>query len=114
MAVTNYVCGMPKAEIIKIFSIGMDTLNRWIRKYKNTGRVEAEKQTKHRKRKFSDEQLVEFIEKNPSAILKNISEHFSVCHQSVHKRFKLIGMTRKKRHFYTKKGMDQKEQSSTR
>lgn len=94
-AVTNYVCGMPKAEIIKIFSIGMDTLNGW-------------------KRKFSDEQLVEFIEKNPLAFLKDIAEHFSVCHQSIHKRFKLIGMKRKKRHFYTKKWMNQKEQSSTR
>jgi transposase len=32
--VKNYSDGMQQQDIIRNFSIGMDTLNRWIRKYR--------------------------------------------------------------------------------
>jgi transposase len=45
---------LSKEDIVNIFAIGLDTLNRWIRKYKKIGSVEPEKQTKFREIKFRD------------------------------------------------------------
>ncbi len=42
-----YESGDPKKEIVNIFVTGMDTLNRWIRKYKETGSIEPCKMTKY-------------------------------------------------------------------
>ena len=46
--IKSYEAGMPEEEIINIFIIGLDALNRWIRKYKETGSVEPYKRTKYR------------------------------------------------------------------
>ena len=92
-----YESGISKGEILNIFIISLDTLNRWIRKYKETGSVEPCKRTKYRERKFSDEALLEDVLKNPSATLEERAMLFSVKHQSVYARMKALGITRKKR-----------------
>ena len=66
--IKSYESGVPKEDIINIFMIGMDTLNRWIRKYKETGSIEYCMRTKYRAKKFSDEALREHVLKNQSAI----------------------------------------------
>jgi len=68
--IKNYESGVSKKEIISIFMIGADTLNRWIRKYKETGSVEPCKRTKYCAIKFSDEALCEHVLRNPSATLE--------------------------------------------
>ena len=108
-AIKSYESGMSKKEIIDIFIIGSDTLNRWIRKYKETGSIEPCKRTKYRAKKFSDEALLEHVLKNPSATLEERALFFSVKHQSVYSRMKILGMTRKKRLFPTKKETRRKE-----
>ncbi len=69
--IKKYESGVPK-NIINIFMICMDTLNRWIRKYKETGSVEPCIRTKYRTRKFNDETPREHVLKNPSATLEEI------------------------------------------
>ena len=103
--IKSYESGMSKKEII----IGSDTLNRWIRKYKETGSVEPCERTKYRAKKFSDESLLEHVMKNPSATLEERALFFSVKHQSVYSRMKTLGITRKKRLFSTKKETTTKE-----
>lgn len=95
--IKSYESGISKGEIINIFIISLDTLNRWIRKYKETGNVEPYKRTKYRAKKFSDEALLEDVLKNPSATLEERAMLFSVKHQSVYARMKALGITRKKR-----------------
>jgi transposase len=107
--IKSYESGVPKEDIINIFMIGMDTLNRWIRKYKETGSVEPCIRTKYRARKFSDEALREHVLKNPSATLEERAIFFSVKHQSIYTRLKSLGITRKKRLFSMKKEMRRKE-----
>ncbi|HET8685262.1 MAG TPA: IS630 transposase-related protein [Methanosarcina sp.] len=107
--IKSYESGVPKKDIINIFMIGMDTLNRWIRKYKETGNTEPCMRTKYRARKFSDEDLREHVLKNPSATLEERAIFFSVKHQSIYTRLKSLGITRKKRLFSTKKEMRKKE-----
>lgn len=106
--IKNYLDGMSKEDIVNIFVIGLDTLNRWIRKYKKTGNVEPEKQTKFRERKFSDEELLDAVKSKPSSRLNDIAKKFSVTHQAVSDRLKLAGVTRKKRLFCIKKEMRRK------
>jgi hypothetical protein len=48
-------------------------------------------------RKFSDEELLSYIEQNPSAILEDIAKYLSVSIPSVHARLKQCGITRKKK-----------------
>lgn len=91
-----YEAGIPKRFILLIFKIGKDTLNRWIREYKTTGSLAPKVRTRHKPRKFSDEQLVEYIAQYPSATLEDIAKHLSVKISSVHARLKQCGITRKK------------------
>ncbi|MCW5198223.1 hypothetical protein VU06_00560, partial [Desulfobulbus sp. F3] len=69
-----------KKKLINIFTIGMDTLNIWIRKYKETGSVEPCKRTKYRTKKFSGEVLLEHVMKNHSAAFEERVLFFSVKH----------------------------------
>ncbi|CAK8714293.1 MAG: Transposase [Candidatus Electronema aureum] len=110
--IKNYESGISKKEILDIFIISLDTLNRWIRKYKETGSIEPYKRTKYRTKKFSDEALLEHVLKNPSATLEERAMFFSVKHQSVYTRMKALWITRKKRFFSMKKEMRRKEMSS--
>jgi transposase len=91
-----YVDGMPKINIINIFKIGMDTLNRWIRQYLETGEVKPKQRTKFRARKFSDADLIDYVKNNPSTTLKEMAEHFCVKAPSIRARLKSLGITYKK------------------
>lgn len=94
--IKNYEIGISKQNIIAIFHIGMDTLNRWIRLYRDTGSVSPKIRTVYRKRKFSDDELLKYIELNPSATLEEIGRQFSVKPSSVHVRLHALNVTRKK------------------
>ena len=50
--IRSYESGMSEEEIINIFIIGSDTLNRRIRKYKETGSFEPYRRTKFRAKKI--------------------------------------------------------------
>ena len=91
-----YEQGMPKQLIIAMFQISKDTLNRWIRQYKATGDLTAKKRTQYRAKKFSDQDLLAYVEQHPSATLKDMAKHFSVKIASVHTRLKQCAITRKK------------------
>jgi transposase len=110
--IKSYESGISKKEILDIFIISLDTLNRWIRKYKETGSIESCKRTKYRAKKFSDEALLEHVLKNPSATLEERAMFFSVKHQSVYARMKALGITRKKKLSSMKKETRRKEMSS--
>lgn len=87
-----YEAGIPKRIILLIFQIGKDTLNHWIRHYKEDGRLAAKVKTQHKPRKFSDEALLSYIEQYPSATLEDIAHHLSVKIPSVHARLTQCNM----------------------
>lgn len=103
--IKNYENGIPKNVIIIIFNICMVTLNRWIKEYKESGSIAPKVRTTYRKRKFSDDDLLSYVELNPSAILEDMAKHFSVKPSSVHVRLRKLGVTRKKNAFSMKKEM---------
>ena len=105
-----YNKGLPKNLIIILFDIGIDTLNRWIKQYKETGIFTPKERTKYRKRKFSDEDLLNYISNNSSATLQEIANYFSVTPPSIYSRLKKLNVTLKKL-FYMKKEMKRKGKS---
>ncbi|MCP5127795.1 MAG: hypothetical protein H6973_19950 [Gammaproteobacteria bacterium] len=42
--IQSYLNGLSKMDIITLFKIGMDTLNRWVRQYLQTGDVKPKKE----------------------------------------------------------------------
>ena len=75
---------------------GTDTMNRWIRKYKETGSMEPCKMEKHRAGKFIDEALRKHVLINQLAVLEGRALFFSIKRQPVFARMKYLGKTRKK------------------
>uniref|UniRef100_UPI0040576FB4 IS630 transposase-related protein n=1 Tax=Candidatus Electronema sp. TaxID=2698783 RepID=UPI0040576FB4 len=108
--IKKYLDGMSKEDIVNIFVIGLDTLNRWIRKYKKTGNVEPEKQTKFRERKFSDEEILDAVRSKSSLRLKEIAKKFSFTHQAVSDRLKLAGVTQKKTFLYQERNEEKRQE----
>lgn len=97
--IESYEEGEEKGTIIKIFKIGISTLNRWIREYRARGNYKPKQRTEYRKRKFSDEELMKYVEENPSATLEEMAKHFKVKIASVWQRLKKLKITRKKKLF---------------
>jgi transposase len=108
----SYEEGEKKGTIIKRFKIGISTLNRWIREYRARGNYKPKQRTEYRKRKFSDEELMKYVEENPSATLEEMANHFKVKISSVWQRLKQLKITRKKKAFYIKKETKGKGRSS--
>lgn len=102
-AIENYQAGKEKREIIETFKIGISTLNRWIREYSVTGSFGPKQRTKYRQRKFSDAELVHYVEQNPSATLEQMAQHFEVRIASVWQRLKQLKITRKRKASSVKK-----------
>ena len=101
----HYLRGFSKIAIVTVFEIGMDTLNRWIRHYQATGHLQPKLRTRYRARKFSDSDLLNYIQQHPSATLVEMAHYFSVKHSSVRARLIKLGITYKKKYFFTKKEM---------
>jgi transposase len=79
----------------KTFGISTNTLNTWLKQYRESGTLER----KYRipKPLISEEELIEYLKNNPGAYQTEIGEYFG-CHQSVVCRsLKRYDITRKKR-----------------
>ena len=96
--VQNILDGMPRKEAVRIFKIGSDTLTRWLRWHHKRGDLSTPSRGRYKVRKFSDKDLLSFIELNDDSTLEEISLHFDVTRNAIWKRLKLLGITRKKNH----------------
>lgn len=110
--IESYNKGGTCGEILSVFKIGQNTLTRWIREYRETGNYSVKKREGYRKRKVNDDELLAYIEKNPDATLKEIAKEYTVSFQAISHRFKLLGISRKKKHFYIENVTKKKEKSS--
>jgi len=108
--IESYEEGEEKGTIIKIFKIGISTLNRWIREYRARGNYKPKQRTEYRKRKFSDEELMKYVEENPSATLEEMAKHFKVKIASVWQRLKKLKITRKKSFLYKERDEEKRKE----
>jgi len=88
--------GHTMREASDAFSVGLDTVNNWVQRLKETGSLENGKpQRAHRK--LDPEKLRAYIEERPDAYLAEIGEAFGCCGSAVCRALARLGTTRKKK-----------------
>jgi len=88
--------GHSQREARDVFQISLTTINRWSQRYKSTGEVEDKKPCRTFK-KLDPQALKAYVEEHPDAYLQEIGDAFGCSDTAVHKAFKRLGITRKKR-----------------
>ncbi|MDE7121032.1 MAG: transposase [Oscillospiraceae bacterium] len=106
-AVSYRLEGHTVAETSKIFGIGTDTLNRWLRQYRETGSL-SEKPLNRTFRKINPEKLKKYIEEHPDAMQKEMAEVFHCSKSGICKALKQNKITFKKRHSLIKSKVKKK------
>ncbi|MEG4990197.1 IS630 transposase-related protein [Microcoleus sp. BR0-C5] len=87
-----------------IFKVGRATIYRWL------GRKDLRPtQVNHRQRKLDWEALKKDVERNPEARLVERARTFSVRPSAICYALKKMNLTRKKKNFVIKKGIEKKE-----
>ena len=79
------------------FKVSVTAINRWRKKYKETGEVKDDPLPPRAFKKLDPEKLRAYVEEHPDAYLKEIGDAFGCSDMAVHKAFKRLGITRKKR-----------------
>jgi transposase len=83
-------------QIADNFEVGVATLRRWIKLYKDTGSVAHAVPTITRPRQVNYDKAKKFIEKNPEKTLKEIGDKFGVTDKAVWYIVKQLNITYKK------------------
>lgn len=83
-------------EATEAFGISSNTLNRWVKKHRETGDL-SDVPVKQRNRKISLEGLKAYVAANPDAYQAEIAQEFACTQQAVCSALKRAGITRKKR-----------------
>ena len=78
-----------------VFKIGLTTIKRWRKQYKDTGSL-AKKELNRRFRKLDPEQLSAYVEEHPDAYLREIAEVFGCTDDAVRLALIKLKITRKK------------------
>jgi len=87
--------GGGKREAAKVFSVGEDTIYRWLKREK-AGDLSPKKRTEF-PRKVDPQKLQEHVAKNPDHTLIEIAKAMNVGRQAVFTWLRRLGITRKKR-----------------
>ena len=82
-------------ETSEMFRISPNTLNQWVKRYREEGSLRR----KYRSytRKIEKSAIMEYLEKYPDAYQSEIAEHFGCDSSTVSRSLKRMGITRKKR-----------------
>jgi len=98
-------------EASALFNVERTTLWRW-QKRAEAGHLGAYDNKTRRAKKLDGEKIKLYISKNPDATLKDIGEQFNASAVAVFKRVRSLGLTYKKKSFYTKNVMKKSVKSS--
>ena len=72
-----------------------NSINNWLGKERDGNLADASRK-EYKAKKIDKTMLKAAIEKTPDATLEELAEVFGCCFQSIHKRCKKLGITRKK------------------
>ena len=82
----------------EVFQVSQKTINNWKKLLRENGCCQPCYSSRRSARKIDDALLLQKIESSPDATLEEISQEFSCSPNSVWKRLKILGITRKKNH----------------
>lgn len=98
LVVRKVLSGMSQQAASKTFEIHRTTISRWLSQYRKDGRLSPLPRRSYRSQKMSDDDLLSYIKKRGDATLEEISGHFNIATTTVMRRFRKLGITRKKNH----------------
>ena len=102
--------GGSKAEGSRLFELSRPTIDRWQKLKKEKGKAVGVETPKRPWRKVDPNLLLEYVKKYPDKRLEEYGQYFNVSGVGIGKCLKRLGLTRKKRLFYTKNGMNKEGQ----
>jgi transposase len=88
--------GNSQKSAAMLFSIGINAVSRWWRRYKEEG-VLVSRTRGGSKGKVDPAQLSEYVKHNPNKTLAEIGKKFGVSDCAIHKRLKSMGFKYKKK-----------------
>jgi len=88
--------GNTTRQTAKVFKISPNTLNTWLRQYREHGDF-VSKPRVYAHGKLKEQALLGFLEANPDAYQHEMAEHFGVTQTAIWKAFQRFGITRNKR-----------------
>jgi transposase len=107
--VIDYIkAGHSKADAARRYALSWRSVLRW----SAASNLEPLSNRVRRAKKLDGEKVREYIGKYPDATLKEIGEHFKASAVAVFKRVRSLGLTYKKKSFYTKSVTKKSERSS--
>lgn len=90
-------------EGASVFGISTRTIYNWLKKKRETGSLE-DKVPSRPWRKLDPDALVAFVKAYPDFMLNEYAQHFNSKASTICEAFKRLGITRKKRLYFTKSG----------
>jgi transposase len=97
-----------RREASLLFQVGEATIYRWLSRKKEKGNVEPIRRP-YVYKKIEDQELINYVEKNPDHFLIEIAENFNLTPQAIFYALKRLKLTRKKSSHSTRKRMKKKE-----
>ena len=89
-------------DVDEAFGVDSKRYYSWKKQLEQTGSLEN-KLPKERCGKINKSELIRSLEEHPDWYLREFAEKFDVCPQAIHKMFKKLGITRKKKHLPIRK-----------
>lgn len=94
-------------ETHSTFKVSISTIRQWERQLKEQGHLQK-KVAKHKFKKIDPKRLQAYIQEHPDAYLNETAEAFHCTAVAIHKAFRRLGITRKKRQSVSKSKILQK------
>jgi len=88
--------GNPIRQTAKVFKISPNTLNTWLKEYREKGEFITKPRVRNNA-KVTEQGLLSYLENNPDAYQYEMAEHFGVSQASIWKGLRRFKITRKKR-----------------
>ena len=82
----------------RVLGIHINTLAKWLKKYRETGSVSPEKRITYRKRKVDINALKQMLDERPDATLEELAAPFDVYPSTIDYHLRKHNITRKKNH----------------
>ena len=101
-------------QVCGIFGISLKTFSNWIHQKKQGIYSRRLNQSRKGATKINESRLKEYIKENPDAYNHEIGEYFGVHSTTIYYACKRLGISRKKRQIYTKKGILNNEKNLKR
>ena len=98
-------------EVYEAFGVNSKSYYQWKKQIEDTGGFQYNYPKSHAG-KIEEEKLVELVKKHPDWYLSEFAEQFDVWPQAIHKKFKKLGITRKKKLLPTPKSLKNYERST--